>query len=120
MISRRGLFGLVAAAPFAPLASVARDTSWTKEEAEAEAARYEEEALEEDEQREGYELARVFWFNSIREYGYLQPAHAKYRVFLKKKIVEAAGYEKVEPRQLFWVHWKLTTRGPTAVLIRAA
>ena len=115
MISRRGLFGLAAAVPFIPMASVARDTSWTAEEMREEAERYEqEEALEdENDRRSGTCRCRAFWYNRDRGYGYLveTPHHGAPKIYVAADIAES---HSMEPWDKYEVSWRLTAHGRTA------
>ncbi len=101
MISRRGIFRLLAAAGVG---------SFLKPPLAA--------AVATEFPQEGYERARVKWFNRVRGFGYLIGQSSGQTIFINKRVFEAAGIEKVRLTTWYGVYWKNKSKGPIAQEIR--
>lgn len=101
MISRRGLFSVLAGAAAVPVVKV-------PEAAEAAPAF----------PTKGGELCTVKWFHRVRGFGYLKGMESKHHIFVKEECLKRAGIEKLQLSWAYWVRWEMRSKGPTAVEIK--
>jgi cold shock CspA family protein len=98
MLSRRGLFGMLGVAAAVP---------FVKMEAVGAAA------------TEGYEWARIDWFNHVRGIGYLVSQSGR-RIFVNERVFKAAGIEKLSLTSWYEVAWKVKRSGSVATEVRSS